>query len=78
MRHNDDLNDYIDFGNYGFTSLQLYIYNRWGTKIFESNDLHCVWKPTENDGTYYWTIYYTDCESTKEAKTLKGFVTLIR
>ena len=75
----DGINDYIDFGKYGFTYLEITVFNRWGTKIFESNDSHCIWKPDNVDGTYYWIANYHDCDSSTAAtKTLKGFITLVR
>ncbi len=55
--NNDGINDFIDFGKYQFSSLQIEIYNRWGKKVFESTDPACVWKPTEEDGIYYSFTY---------------------
>jgi hypothetical protein len=77
--NNDGINDFIDFGKYQFSSLQLDIYNRWGLKVFESNNPNCIWRPTEDDGTYYYVIQYTiNCGTETQNKTLKGFTTLIR
>ncbi len=77
--NNDMVNDYIDFGKYQFSSMQLDIYNRWGLKIFESTNPACIWKPTADDGTYFYIIQYSvDCNNEPQSKTLKGFVTLIR
>jgi len=77
--NNDDINDFIDFGKYQFASVQLLIYNRWGGKVFESNNPACIWKPTEDDGTYFLVISYNiDCGSVSESKTLKNFITIIR
>ncbi|MFI5141246.1 MAG: gliding motility-associated C-terminal domain-containing protein [Bacteroidia bacterium] len=77
--NNDGVNDFIDFGRFQFSVMQLEIYNRWGTKVFESINPTCVWKPTEDDGTYFYTIQYTiNCNNEKQNKTLKGFVTVIR
>ena len=77
--NNDGINDFIDFGKFQFSLLQLEIYNRWGTKVFESSTPTCIWKPTEDDGTYFYTLQYSiNCYSEKQNKTLKGFVTVIR
>ena len=77
--NNDDINDYIDFGKYEFSTLQLEIYNRWGTKIFESSSPTCVWKPTEDDGTYFYTAQYAiKCSYQEQSKSLKGFITVVR
>lgn len=58
----------------------MYIYNRWGELIFETDDINEGWDGTKNGkpcnaGVYVWTIYVegTDAESTN-----KGTVTLIR
>jgi gliding motility-associated-like protein len=77
--NNDGTNDFVDFGKYQFSSIQLDIFDRWGIKIFESNNPACVWKPTEDDGTYFYIIQYAiNCNNEKQNKTLKGFITVIR
>jgi len=77
--NNDDINDFIDFGKFQFSTLQIEIYNRFGTTIFESTNPTCIWKPTVDDGTYFYTIQYSfNCNNEKQTKTLKGFVTVIR
>ena len=77
--NNDGINDFIDFGTFQFSSLQLEIYNRWGNKVFESTDPACIWKPTEQDGTYYYILqYYIDCGTESQNKAVKGYITLIR
>jgi len=77
--NNDGINDFIDFGKYQFSSLQLEIYNRWGNKVFESANPTCLWKPTEDDGTYFYTAQYQiNCNGEAQSKTLKGFITVIR
>ncbi|MFI5141138.1 MAG: gliding motility-associated C-terminal domain-containing protein [Bacteroidia bacterium] len=77
--NNDGINDFIDFGSYQFSTLQLEIYNRWGAKVFESSNPACIWKPTEDDGTYFYTLQsQISCNSEKQNKTLKGFITVIK
>ncbi len=77
--NNDGKNDFIDFGVYQFPTMQLYIYDRWGTKIYESNDTRCIWSPTCDDGTYFYILTYNaDCDNNNETKTLKGFFTILR
>jgi gliding motility-associated-like protein len=77
--NNDGKNDFIDFGVYQFSAMQLYIYDRWGTKIYESNNTGCVWSPTCDDGTYFYVLTYNaDCDTGNEGKTLKGFFTVLR
>ncbi len=78
-QNHDGVNDFIDFGVYQFTTMQLDIYDRWGVKLFESNDPKAIWSPTCNDGTCFYIISYnTDCDFTPENKTLKGFITILK
>lgn len=77
--NNDGKNDFIDFSIYQFPNMQLDIYNRWGTKIFESSNPNCTWLPTCDDGTYFYVLAYTaDCDVGGTTKTLKGFFTIVR
>src|ERR1700756_2274660 len=77
--NNDGVNDFIDFSKYRFATLQLEIYNRWGNKVFESNDPNCIWKPTEEDGTYFMLAQYSvSCGNTNEKLSAKTFITLIK
>jgi len=76
--NSDGTNDRIDFGKYGFVTLHLEIFNRWGYPVYKSDDPACVWKPDNVDGTYYWIAYYTDCPVELENKVLRGFVTIIK
>ena len=84
----DNVNDYIVFGNDLFNSLHIEIYNRWGKRIFISDDPLCIWEPEEDltvgdktidDGTLYYIARYSlSCGNETETKTLKGFITVIR
>jgi hypothetical protein len=77
--NNDNINDYIDFSIFQFSSLQFNVFNRWGHKVFESTDPTCIWKPTEEDGVYYYiTQYLINCGTDTQSKNLKGFITIIR
>jgi gliding motility-associated-like protein len=75
----DGINDKIDFGIYNSTISHLSIYNRWGEIIFDCSTLPCEWQPTQNDGTYFYTLQYNNgCETNASAKYLKGFFTIFR
>src|ERR1700757_3952814 len=77
--NNDGINDFIDLSKYQFSSLQFEIYNRWGEKVLESNDPDYIWKPTEEDGTYFYYLHYKiDCGKETQWEKLKGFITIIR
>jgi gliding motility-associated-like protein len=58
------------------------IYNRWGEKIFETNDLYSGWDGTFNGkivehGIYNWTMQYKTTES-DEKRTESGHVNLVK
>jgi gliding motility-associated-like protein len=63
------------------------IYNRWGQKVFESNDYHIGWKGTLNgsespSGLYTYLLMYkiSDLKNqvAGELKKIRGTVTLVR
>ncbi len=65
----------------GINEGTLGIYNRWGQKMVETTNLTSGWdgKSDGNDcmaGTYFWIINFTTIDN--EAKTLTGFLTLLR
>ena len=74
--NNDGLNDLFHIK--GFTEYEISIYNRWGEKLFESNDRLKEWdgKTTSGDfvpgGVYYYIL------KPKTGKVLTGNVTIIR
>src|SRR5690606_26522729 len=44
------------------------IYNRWGTKVYDTDDKEINWSPKGvSSGVYYVTILYTNCDG-KQAK----------
>jgi gliding motility-associated-like protein len=57
-----------------FPNSTLLIYNRWGKKIFESNNYQNTWDGEgAADGVYYWTLELEDGEETQ----MQGTVTII-
>lgn len=60
----------------GIKAGKLLIYNRWGTKIFETTDLNLGWAGTEDNGVYFWEIQYTTIDNLN--RRIKGIVTLLR
>ena len=63
------------------TKASVAVFNRWGSKVYESKDYKNNWNGTfENkalpDGTYYYIINYELINNT--ALTLKGNVTILR
>ena len=81
--NNDDLNDKVVIkpsGPVAFESLN--IYNRWGEKVFTSNDINKLWDGMYNGaacemGVYYYVLRY-QCPLVKNLTTRKGDITLIR
>jgi gliding motility-associated-like protein len=79
----DGKNDVFDIKIQGQKLYDLVIYNRWGTKVFESTDATYDWNGTNmNDGsdcaegTYFYVFKYELLNG--EKKTVNGTVTLIR
>jgi len=62
------------------TKFAMYIYNRWGELMFETNDVNEGWDGTSNGnpcnaGVYVWTIYF---EGSEGKSTNRGTVTLVK
>lgn len=81
--NNDGLNDFFRVLNgYNISYYQLMIFNRWGQKVFESNDPKKGWSGTINlfsapTGVYAWICNYVKKNNTQVVQ-LKGIVTLLR
>jgi gliding motility-associated-like protein len=63
--------------------LKMTVFNRWGDKIYISEDNIQGWDGTNNgkevpDGVYFWIIEYKELNIQKKQKTIHGSVTLIR
>jgi gliding motility-associated-like protein len=64
-------------------ALEFTIYDKWGERIFFSEDLNYGWdgtyrgKPCQDD-TYIYTFKYIGCDSPYEWKLVEGFVNLLR
>jgi gliding motility-associated-like protein len=57
----DGVNEYfIVRGMLNFPGSSLMVFNRWGNKIYSSDDYKNDWKPNVTDGTYFYTINVTD------------------
>ena len=80
--NNDGNNDYFHLNELnGINQVTLRIYNRWGQKLIETNDILSGWDGKYNnedcpDGTYFWIMQYTTMNN--ESKTLTGFLTLAK
>jgi gliding motility-associated-like protein len=80
--NNDGVNDYFcPIELKGTNHAILVIYNRWGQKIIETNNILTGWDGKYNgqvctNGTYFWNVRYNT--NTNESKVLRGFLTLIK
>lgn len=71
----DNTNELLEFKNLlYFKNNKIWIYNRWGKLLYQSNDYKNDWSGKEYvDGTYYYILQVPD-----KRKTFKNFFTLIR
>ena len=78
--NNDGMNDvFRPLQMAGVKDATLKVYNRWGQKMIETNDLYKGWDGTNKnnsctEGIYFWLIDYITVAD--EPKALKGFVTI--
>ena len=79
----DGKNDIFYVTAEGFSAFHIEIYDRWGARIFVSDDLNDQWNGKIHNngqeaaaGTYYYLLNITD--SNKHTETYKGFLTLFR
>ncbi len=78
----DLLNDRFKVVTVGITSLEIYIYDRWGRPVYQANTLDFEWDGTKNgeelpNGVYSYVIYYTDFTS-RGRRMQGGSVVLIK
>ena len=78
---NDGKNDVFQPKGVGITSFQLNIFDRWGHKVFSTNDLLTPWDGTINGDsakfeTYLWNVEFSG--STGKTRKLEGYVNVIR
>ncbi|MEI7594760.1 MAG: gliding motility-associated C-terminal domain-containing protein [Bacteroidota bacterium] len=76
----DNKNDNFRVVAQNISAFTIYIFNRWGQKIYESNDIENGWDGRMNgnicpSGTYYYIIDYADYHSVKYQKS--GSVTIL-
>lgn len=81
----DGKNDVFIPKGLNITYFKMYIFNRWGERLFESNSILEGWDGYFNGalcpmGSYVWVIEYEGLSSKLEpkAETLRGTVTLLR
>jgi len=80
--NNDGLNDYFRAKGIGIVEFHMAIFNRWGEKLFESDDIDQGWDGIYNgrmspNDAYTYLVIYRDMTSS-EMKKKKGTFALIR
>jgi gliding motility-associated-like protein len=82
--NNDGLNDrFRPVGSFSFNYFQMEIYNRWGQRIFVSNDAYYGWDGRCNgvespSGVYYYVILYESIDNSEKKDRKQGSITLLR
>lgn len=80
--NNDGMNDKFGVKYPQFLkAFHIIIYNRWGSKVFETTNPYIKWDGTvngnaQNIGSYVWVINFTD--NNNKQQTAHGMVTLLR
>jgi gliding motility-associated-like protein len=79
--NNDNLNDGFGVVGIAVNEYRIQIYNRWGEKIYESEDIDAKWDATYlgkdvQVGTYLYLINFTDFDGKIYQRT--GTINLIR
>ena len=77
--NDDGINDQVDLSGITFEDFTFLVYNRWGTKIYETNEqLNQYWDAIDflnpvNDGVYFYVFYSYDgnCYQTGSITVLK-------
>lgn len=79
----DNENELFKIEPTGYDNFRIEIYDRWGIKIFHSEDSSISWSGRDektqkdvSDGTYYYIISVKN--TSKKEEKYKGFLTLIR
>jgi gliding motility-associated-like protein len=73
----DGINDKFVIENGKYYNLKLSIFNRWGNRIFDSNNYQNNWPATDiADGVYFYTL--TSTNPKEEVKEYKGSVSVVR
>lgn len=79
---NDELNNVWKVSDYGIKNFHAMIFDRWGSKIFESDDIYEGWDGKRKNGSFYEsTMYVYKLEINYidgTEKTLLGHITLLR
>jgi len=78
----DGYNDFFQISGKGFDFVTLKVYNRWGKKVFEGNEINHTWNgrvgfKEQPLGIYVYVLQYKPIGS-EVLKKETGFVSLLR
>ena len=85
--NDDGINDYFLLNQNSYKYIKdfhIEVFNRWGRKVFETNDLSSQWDGKINglsasEGVYYWIASYTQaCLLNAPVLTTNGFVQILK
>jgi len=75
----DASNDFFEWEIVGIDEFEIKIYNRWGTKVFQTTDITEFWDGgKEPEGTYYYVVTGREQTLTAEEVEWRGDLTLLR
>ncbi|MDP4935394.1 MAG: gliding motility-associated C-terminal domain-containing protein [Salibacteraceae bacterium] len=75
----DNINDYLDWKIDGIGEFKISVYNRWGDKVYQTEDIEEFWDGgKESSGVYYYIMTGKELTLDQEKVEWRGNVTLIR
>jgi len=75
----DNINDYLDWKIDGIGEFKISVYNRWGDKVYQTEDIEEFWDGgKESSGVYYYIMTGKELTLDEEKVEWRGNVTLIR
>lgn len=77
----EDINNLFTASTVNITELSIEIYNRWGERIYESNDVDFIWDGffrgrLVRNGVYPWKISYRTVNNEEDPYKIEGFITV--
>jgi len=77
--NDDGFNDYFQWDIEGIENFEITIYNRWGGKVYETQDIEEFWDGgKEPSGVYYYIMSGSEATLDQESVDWRGDLTLIR
>jgi gliding motility-associated-like protein len=75
--NNDELNDYFEIRSEGVSDFHLSLYNRYGRKVYDTDNLEFKWEgDATSPGIYFWRITYRNCLGMREER--RGWLDILK